>query len=108
MTADDLIVRGATLVGDEDSDEADLAISDGKIAAIGSELEGSGGEEIDARGFHVLPDAIDARTHFNEPGRTHWEGFATGSQALAAGGMSPYIEMPLNAYPPTCDAEHFD
>ena len=108
MTAYDLIVRGATLVGDEDSEEADLAISDGEIAAIGPELEGSAGEEIDARGLHVLPGAIDAHTHFNEPGRTHWEGFATGSQALAAGGMTAYMEMPLNAYPPTCDAAGFD
>ena len=108
MTAYDLIVKGATLVGVEDSEEADLAISDGKIAAVGPELGGSAGEEIDARGFHVLPGAIDAHTHFNEPGRTHWEGFATGSQALAAGGLTTYIEMPLNAYPPTCDAERFD
>jgi len=108
MTAYDLIVRDATLVGDEDLEEADLAISDGKIVAIGPELEGSAGEEIDARGSQVLPGAIDAHTHFNEPGRTHWEGFATGSQALAAGGMTTYIAMPLNAYPPTCHAERFD
>jgi allantoinase len=109
MTAYDLIVRGATLVRDEDSEEVDLAISEGEIAAIGPELEeGSAGEEVDARGLYVLPGAIDAHAHFNEPGRTHWESFATGSQALAAGGMTTYIEMPLNAYPPTCDAESFD
>jgi allantoinase len=108
MTAYDLIVRGATLVGAEESDEADLAVSDGRIAAIGPEIEGSAGEEVDARGFYVFPGAIDAHVHFNEPGRTHWEGFATGSQSLAAGGMTAYIEMPLNAYPPTCDAECFD
>jgi allantoinase len=85
MTAYDMIVRGATLVGAEESDEADLAVSDGRIAAIGSEIEGSAGEEVDARGFYVFPGAIDAHVHFNEPGRTHWEGFATGSQSLAAG-----------------------
>jgi allantoinase len=82
----DLIVRGAILVGAEDSEEADLAVSDGRIAAVGPEIEGSAGEEIDAHGFYVLPGVIDAHVHFNEPGRTHWEGFATGSQSLAAGG----------------------
>ncbi len=46
--------------------------------------------------------------HFNEPGRTHWEGFLTGSRALAAGGTTACAEMPLNAYPPTNDAESFD
>lgn len=34
----------------------------------------------------VWPGFIDAQVHFNEPGRTDWEGLATGSRALAAGG----------------------
>src|SRR5262249_8984562 len=46
--------------------------------------------------------------HFNEPGRSEWEGFATGARALAAGGTTSYIEMPLNAHPPTLDAASFD
>jgi allantoinase len=46
--------------------------------------------------------------HFNEPGRTEWEGFASGSAALAAGGGTFFIEMPLNASPPTLDAGSFD
>ena len=108
MSTYDLIVRGGTLVSDDGPSEVDLAVADGKIAAITPNLEGTGKEEVDARGLHVLPGAIDAHAHFNEPGRTHWEGFATGSQSLAAGGLTAYIEMPLNAYPPTNDAESFD
>ena len=108
MSDHDLIVRGGTLVGAGGTQEADLAVSDGRIAAVGPDLEGTGREEIDARGLHVLPGAIDAHAHFNEPGRTHWEGFDTGTRALAAGGMTAYVEMPLNAYPPTCDAASFD
>ena len=77
------------------------------IAAIGPELE-AGGEEIDARGLHVLPGAIDAHVHFNEPGRTDWEGWATGTAALAAGGATACVEMPLNAHPPTVDGAAFD
>src|ERR671910_945497 len=86
---------------------ADVAIEDGVFGAIGPGLEASG-EEIDARGLHVLPGAIDAHVHFNEPGRTDWEGWATGPRALAAGGATACIEMPLNAHPPTIDGAAFD
>ncbi len=87
---------------------ADVAVSVGKIAAVSPDLEGAGEEEVDARGLHVFPGAIDAHVHFNEPGRTGWEGFATGTKALAAGGATAYVDMPLNAHPPTVDAESFD
>src|SRR5215216_2463484 len=108
MSTYDLIVRGGTLVTAEGPQEADLAVADGKVADISPELEGAAREEIDATALHVFPGAIDAHAHFNEPGRTYWEGFETGSRALAAGGMTAYAEMPLNAYPPTTDAESFD
>ena len=108
MSEHDLILRGGTLVGAGGTQQADLAVVEGKISVTGPDLEGGGGEEIDARGLHVFPGAIDAHAHFNEPGRTHWEGFVTGTRALAAGGMTAYVEMPLNSYPPTCDAASFD
>ena len=65
-------------------------------------------EELDARGLHVLPGALDAHVHFNEPGRADWEGWATGTAALAAGGATACVEMPLNAHPPTVDGAAFD
>jgi allantoinase len=108
MSTYDLILRGGTLVTADGPQEADLAVEDGRIAAIGPNLEGGAREEVDASGLHVFPGAIDAHAHFSEPGRTHWEGFETGSRSLAAGGMTAYVEMPLNAYPPTCDGESFD
>ena len=93
-----MIVRG---------DEFDIAVEDGRIAAIGPGLAGLG-EEIDARGLAVLPGLIDVHVHFNEPGRTDWEGAATGSRALAAGGGTVYFDMPLNSSPCTVDAVAFD
>ena len=108
MSAYDRIFRGGVLVGAGGPEKTDLAVTDGKISAIAPELEGTATEEINAVGLHVFPGAIDAHAHFNEPGRTEWEGFATGSRALAGGGMTAFVEMPLNAYPPTCDAESFD
>ena len=85
----------------------DVAIEDGKILAIAPELPG-GAEEIDARGLHVFPAVIDSHLHFNEPGRTEWEGASTGSRALAAGGGAVFFDMPLNSTPCTVDARAFD
>src|SRR5207302_10562778 len=42
------------------------------------------------------------------PGRTSWEGFATATSALAAGGATAFFDMPLNASRPTIDGEAFD
>jgi allantoinase len=56
----------------------------------------------------VFPGVIDPHVHFNEPGRTDWEGIATGSAALAAGGGTCFIDMPLNSSPPTLDAAAFN
>jgi allantoinase len=103
----DLVVRGGTLVLPDGLRRADVGIADGVFAEIADELPG-GREEIDATGQHVLPGGIDAHVHFNEPGRTHWEGWATGTAALAAGGMTACFEMPLNAHPPTIDGPAFD
>jgi allantoinase len=102
----DLIIRGGTLVIDG-LPQADLAIDNGKISAIAPELPGAA-NEIDARGLHVFPGIIDAHLHFNEPGRTEWEGAATGSRALAAGGGTLFFDMPLNSTPCTVDADAFD
>ena len=51
---------------------------------------------------HILiPGLVDAHVHLNEPGRTEWEGFWTGTRAAAFGGVTTVIDMPLNAIPPT-------
>ncbi|MGZ6645607.1 MAG: amidohydrolase family protein, partial [Solirubrobacteraceae bacterium] len=95
----DLLIRG---------DESDLAVADGRIVAVGPALGGPAREEVDARGLLVLPGVVDAHVHLNEPGRADWEGFATGTAALAAGGTTCAIDMPLNAVPPTIDGAAFD
>ena len=100
----DLVIRGGT------SQATSRAISRSKTARSSPsdrELPGAG-EEIDARGLHVLPGLIDVHLHFNEPGRTEWEGAATGSRALAAGGGTLFFDMPLNSTPCTVNAADFD
>jgi allantoinase len=49
----------------------------------------------------ILPGLVDSHVHINEPGRTEWEGFATATQAAAAGGYTFLVDMPLNCLPAT-------
>jgi allantoinase len=51
--------------------------------------------------FATLSPHRSAHVHLNEPGRTDWEGFATGTQAAASGGVTVVVDMPLNSIPPT-------
>lgn len=101
----DFVIRGATVCLPDGLIVADVGIADGLICAVGGEIDAA--EQVDGRGQFLLPGAIDAHVHYNEPGRTDWEGWATGSLASAAGGASCVFEMPLNASPPTLDAESF-
>ncbi len=107
MTQFDLLVRGGEVVHGDSVSTADIGIVDGAVAEIGPEVRGSARREIDARGHLVLPGVIDPHVHFNEPGRSGWEGWATGSAALASGGGTTCLEMPLNAHPPTLDRASF-
>ncbi|KXJ90621.1 hypothetical protein Micbo1qcDRAFT_164221 [Microdochium bolleyi] len=55
----------------------------------------------------LMPGLVDAHVHLNEPGRTEWEGFNTGTRAAASGGVTTVIDMPLNAIPPTTTMHGF-
>lgn len=56
---------------------------------------------IDHTPHILIPGLVDAHVHLNEPGRTEWEGFWTGTRAAAAGGVTTVVDMPLNSIPPT-------
>ena len=107
MSDYDLLIAGGRTAESEGA--VDVAIADGVIADIGPELTGSPRERIDATGLVVLPGAIDAHVHFNEPGpHAGSEGFATGTAALAAGGVTTAIEMPLSSSPATTSVAALD
>ena len=101
-----LLVRGGTACHQR-CRHPDVAISAGEFVEVSPEITGTARAEIDARGLHVLPGVVDVHVHFNDPGRTDWEGWATGSAACAVGGTTTVAEMPLNAYPPTLDGPSF-
>jgi allantoinase len=100
-----LLVRGGRLVSELGVQSKDVLIRSGKVLEVldpGREVAAEA--ELDATGLHVLPGLIDAHVHFNEPGRTDWEGFLSGTAAAAAGGVTTVLDMPLNCHPPTLDA----
>src|SRR5215212_8724362 len=104
----DLIIRGGMLVRDIGIAHGDIAVVAGQVVEIAHEVSGDAREIIDAAGLHVFPGVIDPHVHFNEPGRTEWEGIASGSSALAAGGGTCFFDMPLNSSPPVLDGDSFD
>jgi N-acyl-D-aspartate/D-glutamate deacylase len=68
----DLVVRGGTVVDGtgQPGFEADVAVKDGRIAAVGR-IAGGGAEEIDARGQLVTPGFVDIHTHYD--GQATWD-----------------------------------
>jgi allantoinase len=104
----DLVIRGSTVVDPNQQFTADVGITAGKIMAVAPDLAEAGLTEIDAAGLILMPGGIDPHVHFNEPGRADWEGFASGTKALAAGGMTTCFDMPLNSSPPVINAVEFD
>jgi allantoinase len=98
------VVRGGTVVTEAGEVRADLLIEGERIVGL---LEDTGeiaaDHRIEARGLLVLPGAIDIHTHFEEPDPNLLEGFTTGGQGAAAGGITTVVEMP-QAHPTTVTA----
>ncbi|EEF43258.1 allantoinase isoform X2 [Ricinus communis] len=63
------------------------------------------GHMIDYGEVVVMPGFIDVHAHLDDPGRTEWEGFPSGTKAAAAGGITTLIDMPLNSDPSTVSVE---
>ena len=100
----DLIVRGGKIVTPDGVMRADLGVSHGKIVRLASEIGETAASVLKASGCYVFPGIIDAHVHFNEPGRADWEGLASGSAALAAGGGTCFFDLPLHSEPPVLNA----
>lgn len=63
----DLVIRGGRPWGAQTADTADIAVRNGRIAAIGSDLPAAPGDEvIDARGCLVIPGLVDAHAHIDK------------------------------------------
>jgi len=103
----DLVIRGQRVLTTGGQVAREVGVTGGRVVAIEPLGNGlTGREVIDLAADEVLvPGLVDTHVHVNEPGRTHWEGFATATRAAAAGGVTTIIDMPLNSIPPTCDVD---
>src|SRR5258708_2823017 len=90
----DTILRSGTVINQDGEGVRDIAISNGRIAAIGGLGQASAAEVIDCKGLHILPGVIDTQVHFREPGQTHKEDLETGSRGAVMGGVTAVFEMP--------------
>lgn len=84
-----------------------VVIDNGKIAAVLPPDAAVACPVLDLGSHALLPGGIDPHVHLNEPGRTHWEGFDTGTRAALAGGITSLVDMPLNSTPVTTSVANF-
>jgi allantoinase len=104
----ELIVRGKRVLTPEGERPASIHVRGGVIGAISGFDDVPKGALIHEAGdLVVMPGIVDTHVHINEPGRTEWEGFSTGTRAAAAGGVTTLVEMPLNSIPPTTTPSAF-
>ena len=100
----DLVIHGGQAMTPSGLVAASVAVTGGRIAAIGDVAAAAGAETVDATGLTILPGVIDTQVHFREPGHEHKEDLAHGSRAAVAGGVATVFEMP-NTDPATVTAE---
>jgi dihydropyrimidinase len=94
----DTIIRNGSVVTATDTFAADVAVSNGKITAIGTDLPAQNATKIlDATGKLVLPGGIDVHTHLDMPfgGTTSADDFETGTRAAAFGGTTTLIDFAI-------------
>jgi dihydropyrimidinase len=94
------LLQGGTVVTAVDTYAADVAIVDGKIAAIFAPAHAPPGPfdlTIDAKGKYILPGGIDAHTHLDMPfgGTTSSDDFETGTRAAAYGGTTSIVDFAI-------------
>jgi len=98
----DLVIRGRRVVTPDGVRAASVHVSEGRIVRVGGWEEAPPDiSVVDAGESIVMPGLVDTHVHINEPGRTEWEGFETGTRAAAAGGVTTILDMPLNSIPAT-------
>lgn len=90
--AEQLIIRGGTVVTTAGRRTADVAIADGRIEAVGSGLPSpADAREIDAGGLLILPGVVDVHTHTRVASDDQPDRFFQDSIAAAHGGTTTFL-----------------
>ena len=104
---DNKLIRSRNVVTPAGTSPASIRIAGGRIVSLeGYDAPANGHTVTDYDDLYILPGLVDSHIHLNEPGRTEWEGFETGTRAAAAGGYTSLVDMPLNNLPATTTAEN--
>jgi dihydropyrimidinase len=91
----DLVIRGGTIVSAQGTFVADLAVADGRVAALGRGL-GGGAEEIDASGRLVMPGGVDTHCHIEQlsgAGLMNADTFESATRSAAFGGTTTTVSF---------------
>jgi len=94
----DTVIRNGSVVTATDTYKADVAIAQGRIAAIAKDLPVENASKVlDASGRLLLPGGIDVHTHLDMPfgGTTSADDFETGTRAAAFGGTTTLIDFAI-------------
>lgn len=99
------LIKNGTIVTAGSRFPGSIGISGGRIAClINEDANVEADSVIDVSGKFIIPGAIDAHVHFQDPGSTGREDFEYGTRACAVGGITTAISQPVNN-PPVFDVE---
>ena len=92
----DILLRGGRVIDParEIDTQADVLLSDGKVAAVGPGLSAPNAKVVEVKDRWVVPGLIDIHVHLREPGQEYKENIQTGTAAAAAGGFTAVCCMP--------------
>ncbi len=93
----DTVIKGGTIATAADTFEADVGITDGRVAALGRSL-GPAKQVIEARGLYALPGGIDSHVHISQPsgpGVVMADDFESCTRSAAFGGNTMVLPFCL-------------
>jgi len=87
-----IVIKGGRVVDATGERDADVVTADGRIAAVGADLDGD--RSLDAGGCVVAPGLVDLHAHLRQPGHEEAETIESGSRCAALGGFTAVVAMP--------------
>lgn len=91
-----LLIKGGRVLDSANGLDAilDVLCHDGKVVALGTDIEAEADRVLDAAGCLVFPALIDMHAHTGEPGNEPRENLASFAQAALRGGFGTALLMP--------------
>ncbi len=96
-----IALKGGLLVDPQSGacEQTDVWLEGDTVVGLGACPHSGPWEVVDVAGLTVCPGLIDVHVHLREPGQTHKETIASGTEAAVAGGFATVCCMPNTAPP---------